>query len=64
MYNSYGSRPWVGGIFSLSATPAYTNLLRTVNDPLWKTPAILAGAKPFFAIQFPQRASMPRAATA
>ena len=41
-------------IYSLSAKLAYSNLLRIINDPLSKPPAILAGVKPFFAIQFSQ----------
>ena len=34
---------------------AYTNLLRFTSDPISKTTAILAGVKPFFAIQFHQK---------
>ena len=37
-----------GEIYSLSAKLAYSNLLRIINGPLSKPPAILAGVKPFF----------------
>ena len=44
-----------GEIFPPAGMLDYTNLLRIINDPLSKTPAILAGAEPFPAIQFSQK---------